>query len=84
MVIENDVFGNFSGLAVQMSLAINASFTAVVLLVLLAVKLRLAMLFCFAVVIPAFLTLMKLTGAMESNMMHLQEPLNPKLPNPKY
>ncbi|CAE7543990.1 ABCC1, partial [Symbiodinium pilosum] len=79
MTINQDVIGNFHGLTFQASLTINASLTVAVLLVLMAVKLRLATLFCLAVAIPALTVSVILSGAMGINMMQLQDVMDKRV-----
>ncbi|CAK9105924.1 ATP-binding cassette sub-family C member 11 [Durusdinium trenchii] len=57
----------------------NATVTVALLLIMMAVKLRLATLFCLAVAIPALTLSLILSGAMGINMMQLQDVMDKRI-----
>ncbi|CAJ1361950.1 unnamed protein product [Effrenium voratum] len=79
MVVNNDVIANFHGLAFSTALTFNATFTVAILLILMAVKLRLATLFCLGVAVPALTVSVVLSGAMGINMMQLQDVMDKRI-----
>lgn len=72
MVIANDLCANFHGLIFCFASTINAGITIVLLVALMAVKLRFATFFCLFVAVPALLLSFVMSAAMGVGMMSLQ------------
>eukprot|EP00930_Biecheleria_cincta_P002638 TRINITY_DN103641_c0_g1_i1.p1 TRINITY_DN103641_c0_g1~~TRINITY_DN103641_c0_g1_i1.p1 ORF type:complete len:1660 (-),score=304.97 TRINITY_DN103641_c0_g1_i1:123-5102(-) len=72
MTINNDLAGNFHGLIFCIASTMNAGITILLLVVLMAVKLRLATLCTLFVAIPSLLFSIVMSAAMGVSMMSLQ------------